>query len=205
MITRILYHLVNILIIPLFLFCSGNEVAGNGSEITNGVCVSVLGPADCAIVIAYPGNYLLRLNETILPETTFTDKNGKFSIKLGDAAWNLLIYDNTRTFGCFLPLQKDEWELGKIDLDSLGAIRGTVSDTNFSSGYIGIRGSPFYSIVNRGVPFIIENIPTFTYSYLLWQVPKEVCQPGMDCNENIKDTITGTIQVKSGSETTLIK
>ena len=70
--TRIICQMVDIIIITLFLFCSsGNDVAGNGSEITNGFCVSALCGVDSAMVVAYPDNYMVHYHESISPETTY--------------------------------------------------------------------------------------------------------------------------------------
>jgi hypothetical protein len=150
-------------------------LAGNGSEITNGCCmVAQTGkPADSAMVIAYPKEYVpapVTFNE-VMPETTFTDTAGRFTLALGHGEWNLLIYDRTGTLGAFVPVHRDS-SLYTIALDDLGYVQGMNYDTcKRFINYVGIAGSPFYAAINPLCSFVITGIPSSTYQVQVWQGP----------------------------------
>lgn len=169
---RILTVLAVILCVSCGLF---PPLAGSGSEITNGNCVIARAgkPADSAIVIAFPKEYVPAPVTTnkVMPETTITDTAGGFALKLGDNAWNLLIYDHSGILGAFVPIQHDS-VLGTITLDSLGYVEGINYDTNKRlENYVGIIGSPFYTPLNPLQSFVISKIPSCTYRVEVWRGP----------------------------------
>ncbi len=162
----------------------GIQLAGNGSEITNGNCVADAAPADSAMVIAYPQNYVPY--PTIAgPETTFTEKNGHFSIYLGHKAWNLVIYDSAQTHGAFVPLPNGDSAIDTIVLKGLGAIAGIVNDTIGDPRYVGIVGSPFCAgIIGTSDTFTLTKIPTFSYLIKVWRVSSQAVGRGSEIPVN---------------------
>jgi hypothetical protein len=158
-------------LIALFAACSPARIAGNGSEITNGVVVSETGPADSALVIAFPAAYIPCGRNATKPETTFTNVQGAFHLSLADTAWNLLIYDRTRQLGAFAPRLKGEPAMGVIKLDSLGGIAGTMAALTIDESkpaFIGIAGSPFVTNVVKDSSFLIIRVPPYSYRISLW-------------------------------------
>jgi hypothetical protein len=159
-------------LIALFAACSPTRIAGNGSEITNGVVVSETGPADSALVIAFPVSYIpCTRRNAAAPETTFTDVQGAFNLRLADTAWNLLIYDRTRQLGAFAPRLQGEPAMGIIRLDSLGAIAGEAAALTIDASkqtFIGIAGSPFVTKVVKDSSFLIIRVPPYSYRISLW-------------------------------------
>jgi hypothetical protein len=152
------------------LFSCTDQWAGNGSEITNGYCTASAAPADSAMVVAYPGGYF-PYPPSAGPETTYTDINGYFSMRLGHAGWNLVIYDRLREYGAFVPLQSGDSAIDTIILMKVGAISGIVNDTLAGSRFIGILGSPFYKeITGRTDTFSLLKIPSFNYLISMWLV-----------------------------------
>lgn len=187
----------------LLITCSFAPLAGNGSEITNGVCMMASVPADSALVVAYPHDY--QLKNTALPETTYTDANGNFSLKHGAGAWNLLIYDRTKTYGAFVPIDYRDSSVGIVDLDSLGYVEGTVAGGIME---IIVPGSPFHAFPTTGDrAFSITNMPAFTYAFHVVRLILGSCSGGGDCvglPPPALDTATHTVTVKAGSGTNVI-
>jgi|WetSurMetagenome_2_1015567.scaffolds.fasta_scaffold129911_2 hypothetical protein len=152
------------------LFSCTDQWAGNGSEITNGYCTASAAPADSAMVVAYPSGYF-PYPPSAGPETTYTDINGYFSMRLGHAGWNLVIYDRLREYGAFVPLQSGDSAIDTIILMKVGGIYGIVNDTMAGSRFIGILGSPFYKeITGRTDTFSLIKIPSFNYLISMWWV-----------------------------------
>lgn len=152
-----------------FLFSCTMQIAGNGSEITNGYCAISAVPADNAMVVAYPDDYI-PYPPSAGPETTFTDKNGRFSMRLGKTGWNLVIYDRLQAFGAFVHLSMADSTTDTIALDSVGAIHGIINDTMADARFIGVVGSPFYAgITGKTDTFSLIKMPPFTYLINLWQ------------------------------------
>ncbi|MGA2507693.1 MAG: hypothetical protein ABSF80_09480 [Chitinispirillaceae bacterium] len=188
----------------LLITCTLAPLAGNGSEITNGVCMMASVPADSALVVAYPHDYQLSTCVT-RPVTTYTDKNGKFFLILGDSAWNLLIYDRTQTYGAFIALRNGDSAVGLVALESLGYVQGTVTDSSYQLGSVIIPGSPFQTSITIQNSFFISKLPEFTYRLIIARMPNEGCAPGADCSgHQPPDTATHTVTVKAGSGTNVI-
>jgi hypothetical protein len=158
--------------------CTMN-MAGNGSEVTNGTAITVQGPADSALVIAYPRNYVPMYGDTNTLKKTYTDSNGAFSLQLGDSAWNLLIYSRTG-LGAFVPVNHDS-ALDTVKLDSLGTIQGIVQDSTIPFEYIMITGSPFFARLAPESTFVMTKVPPFTYEIRLFFTPISVCDSGQVC------------------------
>jgi hypothetical protein len=191
-------------LIAVLVSCSPNGLAGNGSEITNGVCMTVSGPADSALIIAFPHDYLFPGKTYAMPETTYTDKNGYFSIVLGDSAWNLLMYDRSQTCGAFVALVNGDANIGRVNLDSLGYLEGTMSDMTFRYGTVTIPGSPFLSMISGTNTFSISKIPEFSYSVLFTKERIGTCAPGVDCGHFFLDTMTRSISIQAGKTVNVI-
>jgi hypothetical protein len=152
------------------LFSCTNQLAGNSSEITNGFCIAEATPADSAIVVAYPFNYVPS-SGLAGPETTYTDKHGNFSIQLGYTGWNLVIYDRARARGAFVPLPSGDSAVDTIVLKHLGSISGIVNDTMNDTGFVGIAGSPFYAeVIGKSDSFSLNKIPPFYYNVIVWRL-----------------------------------
>jgi hypothetical protein len=187
-----------------FLFSCTMQLAGNGSEITNGYCAISAVPADNAMVVAYPDDYI-PYPPSAGPETTFTDKNGRFSMRLGKTGWNLVIYDKRQEFGAFVPLPKGDSTIDTIMLDSVGAIHGIINDTMADSRFIGVIGSPFYAgITGRTDTFSLIKMPPFTYLINMWQAGSNASenQTG-DTKADLRTTakpITVTVRPDSTTE-----
>ena len=165
---RMVCLLCSALSTALLFFCT-NQLAGNGSEITNGYCYASAAPADSALVVAYPSGYF-PYPPSAGPETTFTDKNGYFSMRLGHTGWNLVIYDKLQARGAFVPLPGGDSTIDTITLMNVGGINGIVNDTMAGARYIGVVGSPFYAgITGRTDTFSLIKMPPFTYLINLWQ------------------------------------
>jgi hypothetical protein len=151
------------------LFSCTQQLAGNGSEITNGYCVASASPADSAMVVAYPNDYL-PYPPSGKPETTFTDKNGHFALCLGRKGWNLVIYDRLQVFGAFVPLPRGDSAVDTVVLRGVGGITAIVNDTAAVPRIVGIIGSPFYArITGTTDTFSITKIPAFYYNLSRWQ------------------------------------
>lgn len=188
-------------VLPLILvFC-----AGNGSEIptqvggdrTEGQCVILSSAADSAIIVAFPRQYNDPNKQAQAPDTVYADINGRFSIKLGDSAHNLLVYDKSRTLGAFVPIANDS-SLGKIRLDTLGSISGSFSrDSLRWIAYVGIIGSPFKAFAANGL-FKLDGLPPFDYQLSAWGLPPAGCTPGKDCHNAVPDSAMGSITVAPG-------
>jgi len=160
--------LCSILIVTSLFSCT-QQLAGNGSEITNGYCVSSATAADSAMVVAYPSDYL-PYPPSAGPETTFTDKNGRFSLRLGRKGWNLVIYDRFKAFGAFFPLPRGDSAVDTVVLRGVGSISGIVYDTVAGPRYIGIIGTPFYAgITGKTDTFSLMKIPAFYYTLGMWR------------------------------------
>ncbi len=160
-------------LLALLAACSPTGMAGNGSEITNGVVACEAGPADSALVIAFPAAYIPCAENPVMPETTYTDANGAFRMSLADAQWNLLIYDRTRQLGAFAERRKGGPAMGVIELDNLGAVAGTAATLPIDAlktAYIGIAGSPFFTKVVKDSSFLISRVPPCTYKISLWMI-----------------------------------
>jgi hypothetical protein len=152
------------------LFSCGHELAGNGGEITNGNCIAEAAPAESAMVVAYPENYVPS-SPAALPETTFTDGKGHFSMRLGHCGWNLVIYDKAQVRGAFVPLSSGDSAIDTIVLSDLGAIAGIVNDTLGGPRYVGIIGSPFYAnVIGKADTFSLVKIPPHDYSLEVWKL-----------------------------------
>jgi hypothetical protein len=155
-------------IFAALLFSCSDQLAGNSSEITNGYCFASGAPVDSAMVVAYPNDYI-PYPPSDVPETTFTDKNGYFSMRIGHTGRNLVIYDKLRTRGAFVPLPGGDSTINTIVLADVGAINGVVNDTMAGDRCIGVVGSPFYArITGKTDTFSLINMPSFTYLINLW-------------------------------------
>jgi hypothetical protein len=200
------FFLVVLSLFAALIVSCGIQLAGNGSEITNGNCVADAAPADSAMVIAYPQNYVPY--PTIAgPETTFTDKNGHFSIYLGHKAWNLVIYDSAQTHGAFVPLPNGDSAMDTIVLRGVGAISGIVNDTAAGPRYVGIIGSPFYAgITGTSDTFSLTKIPAFSYSIKVWRIVSQRVVRGGDtlANDFSSNINPPLIVVKPDSTTRVI-
>jgi hypothetical protein len=162
--------LIVIAFLAALLFSCGHELAGNGSEITNGNCIAEAAPADSAMVVAYPQDYVPS-TPAVAPETTFTDGKGHFSMRLGQSGWNLVIYDKSRVRGAFVPLSSGDSAIDTIVLNDLGAVAGIVSDTIGGPRYVGIIGSPFYAeIAGATDSFSLMKLPPYYYSVNVWRL-----------------------------------
>lgn len=166
-------RMVRLLCSALFaalLFSCTDQWAGNGSEITNGYCTASAAPADSAMVVAYPSGYF-PYPPSAGPETTYTDKDGYFSMRLGHTGWNLVIYDKLQACGAFVPLPGGDSTIDTITLMKLGGIYGIVNDTTAGSRYIGVLGSPFFmGITGRTDTFSLIKIPPNNYLITMWWV-----------------------------------
>ena len=161
-------------LLAALLFSCGHQMAGNGSEITNGNCIAEAAPAESAMVVAYP-QYYVPSSPAVAPETTFTDSKGYFSMRLGRCGWNLVIYDKARVRGAFVPLSSGDSTLDTIVLNDLGAIAGIVNDTLGGPRSVGIIGSPFYAdIIGKADTFSIVKIPPHYYSFDVWRLTDEL-------------------------------
>ena len=162
--------LIIIAFLAALLFSCGHELAGNGSEITNGNCVAEAAPAESAMVVAYPQNYVPS-SPAVAPETTFTDSKGCFSMRLGRCGWNLVIYDKAQVRGAFVPLPSGDSAIDTIVLSDLGAIAGIVNDTLGGPRYVGIIGSPFYAnVIGKADTFSLVKLPPHDYSLEVWKL-----------------------------------
>jgi hypothetical protein len=174
-----------------YLLSCTDQLAGNGSEITNGYCTVSAAPADSAMVVAYPSGYF-PYPPSAAPETTFTDINGYFSMRLGHTGWNLVIYDRLQARGAFVPLPNGDSTIDTIALLKVGGIYGIVNDTMAGSRFIGILGSPFYmGITGRTDTFSLMKIPSHNYVISMWLVGKS---GGTDQYRVKPDLITGDNQ-----------
>jgi hypothetical protein len=172
---RMFLILCSALFTALPLSCS-DQLAGNSSEITNGYCFASAAPADSAMVVAYPKDYI-PFPPSAAPETTYTDKNGYFSLRLGRKSCNLIIYDKIRTRGAFVPLPRGDSTIGTIVLSNVGAINGIVNDTMPGDRCIGVVGSPFYArITGKTATFSLTKMPSFNYLINLWELSSGISQ-----------------------------
>jgi len=154
----------------IFLLSCSQQLAGNGSEITNGYCIAEAAPAESAMVVAYPKNYV-PYPPVAGPETTYTDSKGHFSMRLAQSGWNLLIYDRLQLHGAFVTLPSGDSAIDTVVLNDLGSIAGIVNDTIGGLRYIGIIGSPFYTdIVGMSDTFSLNRLPSFGYSINAWNL-----------------------------------
>jgi hypothetical protein len=194
---HIVFPAFSTLFVMLLLSCSP-QLAGNSSEITNGYCVASAAPADSAMVVAYPDNYI-PYPPSSAPETTYTDKNGHFSLQLGRTGWNLVIYDKYQTRGAFVPLPAGDSALDTIALAEVGAVRGTVTDTMAGDRCIGVIGSPFYArITGKTDTFSLVKMPSFNYLINLWRLTAGVSQWGPpDMNTTAVRPISVTVRPDS--------
>jgi hypothetical protein len=192
-----------LLLFATLISCSLNRLAGNGSEITNGTCMTASGPAVGALVVAYPHDYQLDAC-VVHPETTYADTNGKFSLELKYDTWNLLIYDRTQTYGAFIALRSGDSTVGRVDLDSLGYMTGTVSDSTYRLGTVKVPGSPFNAVISSQKTFSISKMPEFTYNFILARMPIDGCAPGYGCPGLPPDTVTHTVTIKAGGSTNIV-
>jgi hypothetical protein len=152
------------------LFSCGHQLAGNGSEITNGNCLAEAAPADSAMVVAFPQNYVPS-SPAVAPETTFTDSKGHFWMRLGPCGWNLVIYDKARVRGAFVPLPSGDSAIDTIVLNDLGAIAGVDNDSMGGPRCVGIIGSPFYAnVIGKADTFSLVKIPPHDYSLEVWKL-----------------------------------
>jgi hypothetical protein len=187
----------------MFTACSPMQVAGNGSEVTNGIVASKAGPVDSAMVIAFPVDYIPCSSGPIKPETTFTNNNGVFRIDLNDASWNLLIYNQTQQLGAFAERRKGESAMGTILIDSLGNIACTAPILTIDStrvAYVGMAGSPFYSKVITNRPFLINRVPAYAYRISIWIYSSRASAQPILLEDNV---ITGT-KVMPGMTSSII-
>jgi hypothetical protein len=165
-----LAFLIVIAFLAALLFSCGHELAGNGGEITNGNCIAEAATAESAMVVAYPENYVPS-SPAALPETTFTDGKGHFSMRLGHCGWNLVIYDKAQVRGAFVRLSSGDSAIDTIVLKDLGAIAGIVNDTMGGPRYVGIIGSPFYAnVIGKADTFSLVKIPPHDYSLEVWKL-----------------------------------
>jgi hypothetical protein len=151
--------------------CSPAPMAGNGSEVTNGLVASSAGPADSAMVIAFPAGYIPCGRNRDMPETTFTDKEGAFRMGLANTAWNLLVYDRSGRLGAFAERRSGGSAMGLIRLDSLGAVAcstAALGKDTMNQVFAGIAGSPFYTKAVKASSFIIRRVPPHAYRITLW-------------------------------------
>jgi hypothetical protein len=165
------WSIISCALLAFLAACSPATVAGNGSEVTNGLVASFAGPADSAMVIAFPAGYIPCSQNRDMPETTFTDNEGAFRMGLTDAAWNLLIYDRTGRLGAFAERRSGGAAMGLIRLDSLGAVACSTAALGMdSTNYVfaGIAGSPFYTKAVKGKSVIIGRVPPHGYRITLW-------------------------------------
>jgi hypothetical protein len=171
------YSMIACIGMTIVLSCSGN-----GSEIStragmemsgNGACVTAAGPADSAIVIAVPKDYVPFDSSSAPPETLSTDSKGIFSFRKDRDLWNLIIYDRTRTFGAFVPHSGDS-VIGTVFLDDLGYITGNTGDTSRHVNYVGIVGTPFFTQTLQADSFFLPAIPTATYFVKAWETKDKI-------------------------------
>ena len=163
--------LCSVLLVASVFSCT-QQLAGNGSEITNGYCVASASAADSAMVVAYPNDYL-PYPPSGKPETTFTDKNGHFALCLGRKGWNLVIYDRLQVFGAFVPLPRGDSAVDTIVLKHLGSVYGVANDTTADLRYIGILGSPFYAaLTGKTDTFSLIKLPAYYYDLRKWRLTK---------------------------------
>jgi hypothetical protein len=166
---RMIFLIANTFLTAL-LFSCGHQLAGNGGEITNGYCIAEAAPAESAMVVAYPQNYVPS-SPAVAPETTFTDSKGCFSMRLGRCGWNLVIYDKAQVRGAFVPLPSGDSAIDTIVLSDLGAIAGIVNDTLGGPRYVGIIGSPFYAnVIGKADTFSLVKLPPHDYSLEVWKL-----------------------------------
>jgi hypothetical protein len=156
------------------------QVAGNGSEITNGIVASAAGPADSALVVAYPKDFNPATGDSVSLRRTFTDKNGRFSLRLGNNAFDLLVYDRTKTLGAFVPVSRDT-VMDTLRIHELGSLSGVLQDSVLHFGYLIVRGSPFCAAMIPDSAFSIPAMPPFTYELLAFTPPSFGCPPGHTC------------------------
>jgi hypothetical protein len=160
--------LILVSLLAVLLFSCAYDLAGNGGEITNGICVAEAMPAQNAMVVAYRQDYIPTY-PLIPPETTFTDSNGHFSMRLGNKGWNLIIYDRNQIRGAFIALPTGDSALDTINLHGLGSITGIINDSVGVSKYIGIVGSPFFTqTFGKTDTFSLKKLPPFNYSVNSW-------------------------------------
>jgi hypothetical protein len=200
---RMIAVLCSALLAGLLPSCT-NHLAGNGSEVTNGYCVASAAPADSAMVVAYPHDYI-PYPPSAGPETTFTDQDGRFSMRLGQSDWNLVIYDKLGARGAFVPLLGSCSTTDTIVLDSVGAINGIINDTLAVARYIGVVGSPFYAgISGRTDTFSLVKLPPSSYTMNLWQIrPTSGDTDNSTINSRVKIIPTATpISVTVWSDST---
>jgi hypothetical protein len=196
---RMAFLIVIAFLAALLLSC-GHQLAGNGSEITNGNCVAEAAPAESAMVVAYPQNYVPS-SPAIAPETTFTDSKGHFSMRLGHYGWNLVIYDKAQVRGAFVPLSSGDSAIDTIVLNDLGAIAGIVNDTLGGPRYVGIIGSPFYAdIFGKADTFSLVRIPPYDYSLDVWKLTDEHSDSS---SHSIPNPDNNTMPIGGGAVTVL--
>jgi hypothetical protein len=202
---RNLFPLAVLSLFAALIVTCGNQLAGNGSEITNGNCAIASVPADSAMVVAYPNKYV-PCSTAVGPETTFTDTKGNFAIYLGHDAWNLVIYDRTKAFGAFVPLPSGDSAISTIILRGLGSISGVVNDTATDPRYVGIVGSPFCAgITGVSDTFSLTKIPAYSYYVKVWRVVSQKVVRGGDSlsNEFTSNINPSLIAVEPDSTTTV--
>jgi hypothetical protein len=185
------------------LFSCSDQIAGNSSEITNGYCCAFSAPADSAMVVAYPKGYV-PFPASAGPETTFTDKNGRFSMSLGRKAWNLVVYDKLQAHGAFVPLPGGDSTLDTIALTPLGAIHGLVNDTTALDRCVGVVGSPFYArITGKSDTFSLIKMPAFNYGINLWQLETGINKAGPP-GETITDARSTSVMILPDSTANVV-
>lgn len=158
-----------LLILGCYTGC-GTDIAGSGSQTTNGVTVeaksnSIIIKADSGLkAIVYSSDYVMSGYSN---SVTMNNAEGRFD-SLSDGWYSIIVKSNTGRAVIFqdVPVNSIQ-EFRKTGiLQTTGTVSGSIYKTGLSPCLVYIKGTPFSCITFDGI-FKLDSIPVSTYKLIV--------------------------------------
>jgi hypothetical protein len=181
-----------------------SPVAGNSSETNNGVVVVATAGNVKGKAPPYTSTYLFGEHyqpfEAINFDSVLTDSTGEFEFNARSGNYNLFLYGSTGLRSLIKISLNESSGISDTVYDTLlrpGSVEGNIPTEQFSSSYLYLEGSAFFTTVDRNGYFRLDSLPEGSYTLRLFSNSATKISP--DSVDTLSLELTSTVKIRSDS------